>query len=237
MSKGDTIRIESFIEFMESLAPPEIALQGDRIGYHGPEIEVESVLVLMDYLDDVPVDGYDLLVLHHPPQVEPPIPYYVAHSNWDVADGGACDALADALGLDVESFLDPETGLGRICRGDITLEELMERTCDLRPGTVRVVNPREYLDRVAVVSGFGLSDRDLIKRAFSEGAYVYLSGDLTHASAVLARNLNMTLIDAGHHATEMPGLLRLCDMIEGLGLVVDITDTGTPWTEYRYETF
>ncbi|MDI9614925.1 Nif3-like dinuclear metal center hexameric protein [Methanothermobacter sp.] len=231
------MRIESFIEFMESLAPPELALPGDRIGYHGPEIEVESVLLLMDYLEDVPVDGYDLLVLHHPPQVEPPLPYYVAHSNWDVADGGACDALADALGLDVESFLDPETGLGRICHGDITLEELMERIHDLMPGVVRVVNPREYLDRVAVVAGFGLSDRDLIRMAFSEGAHVYLSGDLTHASAVLARNLNMTLIDAGHHATEMPGLLRLLDMIEDLGLMVDLIDTGTPWTEYRYETF
>lgn len=47
----------------------------------------------------------------------------------------------------------------------------------------------------------------------------------------------MTLIDAGHHATEMPGLLRLRDMIEDLGLMVDLIDTGTPWTEYRYETF
>jgi len=228
-----TIRIESFIELMDRVAPPELALPGDRIGYHGPEIEVEAVLVLMDYLEDVAVDGYDLLVLHHPPEVEPPIPYLTVHSNWDVADGGACDALADALGLDVESFLDPDTGVGRICRADLSLEELLERTGVLNPETLRVVNPREYVDRVAVVSGFGLSDKSLIMRAWSEGVSAYLSGDLTHGPAILGRNMDLTLIDAGHHATEMPGLHRLREVIEDFGVMAELLDTGTPWSEYR----
>jgi len=230
---GDKIRIGSFVEMMDGVAPSELALPGDRIGYHGPEIEVEAVLVLMDYLEDVPVDGYDLLVLHHPPEVEPPIPYMTVHSNWDVADGGACDALADTLGLDVESFLDPETGLGRICHGDLSLEELIERTRALNPDTLRIVNPREHVDRVAVVSGFGLSDKSLLMRAWSEGVQVYLSGDLTHGPAILGRNMDLTLIDAGHHATEMPGLHRLREVIEDFGVRAELWDTGTPWSEYR----
>ncbi|MBU4536116.1 MAG: Nif3-like dinuclear metal center hexameric protein [Euryarchaeota archaeon] len=42
------------------------------------------------------------------------IPAYVIHSNWDIIKGGACDALADSLNIEVTGILDPQTGLGRI---------------------------------------------------------------------------------------------------------------------------
>ncbi|MDI6702117.1 Nif3-like dinuclear metal center hexameric protein [Methanothermobacter wolfeii] len=232
MLKGEKIRIEEFVEIMNGIAPESLALEGDPVGYHGPDISVESALIMMDYIEGAVVDGYDLLVLHHPPLLRPPVPYYVIHSNWDVADGGACDALAEALNLYPESLLDPATGIGRICSGDIYLDELLERVSGLNPSSIRIVNPAENIDRVAVVSGFGLSQEDLIIRAFNEGVSAFISGDLTHRCAVLARNLQITLVDAGHYSTEMPGLLRLRDIIEDFGITADILDTGTPWQEY-----
>lgn len=45
--------------------------------------------------------------------------------------------------------------------------------------------------------------------------------------------MDLTLIDAGHHATEMPGLIRLREVIEDFGVRAELWDTGTPWSEYR----
>ena len=107
---------------IENIIPLEIALKKDTVGFIGPgapeEISVQKILVLMDYIppselkfvseslnSPINYEDYDLLITHHPPLVEPEIPTYVIHSNWDVIAGGACDALASALEIEIEGHI------------------------------------------------------------------------------------------------------------------------------------
>lgn len=193
----------------------------------------------MDYLpltgnDALAGTDYDLLILHHPPLEEPDIPCYVIHSNWDIITGGACDALADCLGILTEGPLDPATHLGRTGRlrnGPVPLSRFVRdvsirlHVCDLR-----VVNfqPDRMVWHIGIVSGFGL-EPGLIRTACDCGVDLYLSGDLTHKGAILGKNLGMVLVDAPHHATEVPGLFRLGDLIRELGIEVRVHDRGVPW--------
>jgi dinuclear metal center YbgI/SA1388 family protein len=241
---------------IEKIIPLDMALKGDQVGFIGtgnPEdIQVEKVLVLMDYIPsselkfisktrkklEINYKDYDLLITHHPPLVKPEIPNYVIHSNWDLITGGACDSLAEILEIKVLDVLDPETGLGRL--GDfhkpITMEELETHIMEkLNIDSIKTVKTSKFLNnsqikikKVAIISGFGLNPH-FIKIAHDRGAEVYISGDLTHPGAILAKTLGMNLIDINHHASEIPGLYDLAPLLEDLGIVVEVFDTGIPW--------
>lgn len=233
---------------LEAEVPPGLAVKGDRVGFVGPgrpdEIDVERVLVMMDYLPsqdrrDLDEGDYDLLVLHHPPSRVPAMPAYVVHSNWDLLPGGACDALADCLDIEVvEGVLDTRTGLGRVGRfrnGPVPLDRCAAFVREkLGVDHLRIVNYAgdRRIERVGVVSGFGLSS-DLIGAAMERGLDLYISGDLTHAGAMRAKNTGLVLIDATHHATEVPGLYRLGNSIARMGVEVHVLDTGVPWDALR----
>ncbi|MDI9623556.1 MAG: Nif3-like dinuclear metal center hexameric protein [Methanothermobacter sp.] len=232
------MKLTELIKIIEEKIPPQIAIKGDKIGLITPtnDINVEKVLLLMDYIatDQIPYKDYDLLILHHPPQLKPPIPTYVIHSNWDIIKGGACDALADKLKLKVIDTI--TEGLGRICKTDTTLETFIEEIHRrLKPEEVRIVNFKKNLkiDKIAIVSGFGLNPK-MIKKVHEKNVKVYLSGDITQKGAILAKNLDLTLIDAGHHTTELPGLYKLGELLSQLGIKVKIMDTKTPWKTIKW---
>lgn len=245
---------------IEKIIPLEMALKKDIVGFIGPgnpeEISVDKILVLMDYIPqyelksfsnnlnppinyNINYKDYDLLITHHPPIIEPEIPTYVIHSNWDVISGGACDALANKLEMEINDILDPETGLGRIVsplNGPISLDNLKNLIkeklnvdcikCVLSPEFSK--NPEKTFSKIAIVSGFGLNP-DFIKIAHERGAEVYISGDLTHPGAILAKVLGINLIDVNHHTIEMPGLYALTKLIRDFGVKVEVFDTGIPW--------
>lgn len=236
------------VGFIETKTPPK-------------DIQVKKVLVLMDYIPPselrfisktlknseksnlINYEDYDLLITHHPPLVKPEIPTYVIHSNWDLIAGGACDSLAESLEIKVLDVLDPETGLGRLgspINGPISMKDLealvMEKLnidCLKSLKTSKFLNnPQMKINKVAIVSGFGLNPH-FIKIAHERGAQVYISGDLTHPGAIMAKKLGISLIDANHHASEMPGLYDLAqlieDLVKDLGVFVEVFDTGIPW--------
>ncbi|MBC7097246.1 MAG: Nif3-like dinuclear metal center hexameric protein, partial [Methanobacteriales archaeon] len=99
----------------------------------------------------------------------------------------------------------------------------------------RIVNFKRKLkiDKIAIVSGFGLNPK-MIKKVHEKNVKVYLSGDLTQEGAILAKNLGLTLIDVGHHTTELPGLYRLGELISHMGVEVKIIDTKTPWETMKW---
>lgn len=245
---------------IEDIIPLEMALKNDTVGFIGPgnpdEISIEKILVLMDYIPqselkffsnnlnpsinyNISYKDYDLLITHHPPLMEPEIPTYVIHSNWDVIPGGACDVLVNELEMEIDDVLDHETGLGRIVSplnrpismGD--LKNLIKEKLNvdslksvLKPEFSK--NPEKTVNKIAIVSGFGLNP-SFIKIAHERGAEVYISGDLTHHGAVLAKTLGINLIDVNHHASEIPGLYALAKLIQNFGVNVEIFDTGIPW--------
>lgn len=126
-AKGQTV-----VQLMEQLAPKHYALPDDKIGLQVGNLqgEVRKVLVTLDVTGDV-VDeavkiGAELIIAHHPVIFRPlshlrtdlpagklfakllkhDIAVYAAHTNFDVADGGMNDMMAERLGLEDLSHLE-----------------------------------------------------------------------------------------------------------------------------------
>ena len=133
------------------------------------------------------------------------------HTNLDAAEGGVNDVLADLFGIRQRTvFAD---GCGRV--GDvepITVPELaalaqckLAALCNV-PDTgtavqVKFADTGKPVHRLAVISGAGGS---LFAEAIAEGADCLLTGEANHHHALDAKRLGLSLIAAGHYATEFP---------------------------------
>lgn len=98
--------------------------------------------------------------------------------------------------------LKEEYGLGRIGTiSETTLKELaLQVKAKLKINNLRVVgDPNKKIKKVAVCGGSGAS---LIHKAVSRGADVLITADIGYHDAVEAQHLGLSLIDAGHFATE-----------------------------------
>lgn len=141
-----------------------------------------------------------------------------AHTNLDAAPGGVNDVLMDRLGVKVTGILD-EFGVGD--RGPYGMGRVGELSEPLEPkafaamvkralGTraVRAVPGTRAVQRVAVCGGSG---GDMVELAASLGMDAYVTADVKHHEFLLAQALGITLVDAGHYATENPVTAVLAD--------------------------
>ena len=224
------MKLKEIIEFLDEKIPPSLALDHDEVGFKGDydlNEDINSIIVYMDLLpeDDLNCEN-TLIVTHHPPLFVPKTPTYTIHSNWDIIDGGANDALAKTLKLKVSNYFDDETGIGRICKTSQKFIELKKQILD-NFSNVRIVNSLDddkVIENIAIISGFGLKNPEYILLAKNKDIDILISGDLTQETAILARNLGITLIDINHHESEIPGLYALGDVLKELKINVGIVD-------------
>ncbi|MHB1001421.1 MAG: Nif3-like dinuclear metal center hexameric protein [Armatimonadota bacterium] len=127
------MKLSDIIPILEEMAPPEYALPGDRIGLQvgDPDQDVRSIVVTMDLTHRVLGEAIrrnaGLIIAHHPliydpltsvrsdiyPQsliyrlIKAGIPLYIMHTNYDAAEGGTDDTLAERLGLIDTRILEP----------------------------------------------------------------------------------------------------------------------------------
>lgn len=224
------MKLEDIIEFLNMKIPPHLAIDSDNIGLMGDydlSQDINSIKIFMDLYPKY--DGqYEetLIITHHPPLFSPKTPTFTIHSNWDIIEGGANDALADALDLTVIESFDKKTDIGRICECDLTFNELKKIILD-RFGDADIVNKpdnNKLIKNVGIVSGFGLKNPEYIKSAKEQNLDMLISGDLTQETAILAVNLDITLIDLGHHNSEVPGLHYLKNIIDQLDIDCELID-------------
>lgn len=226
---------------IDRLIPRKYALENDNVGYYSKtyeNLDIKNIKVLMDVLpeDDLKFETGDLVISHHPPLFLPKTPTYVVHSNWDIINGGSNDALAYYLGLKPISIFHKPTGIGRICSSTKTLDQFLSLVCyKFGPENVRLVHEGDFdkmLRKIAIVSGFGLSNKELIKLAKDRSVDAFVSGDLNHSNAILAKKLDVTLIDVSHHIIELPGLFALKELLRNnkeIDVPVEMIDMGVPW--------
>ena len=158
---------------------------------------------------------------------------YAMHTNWDQAAGGINDTLAECLELtDVRPLGEEgEAGLPRI--GDLAAPRpladfvrLVESalgcagTSALR---VNGVNSACMIKRVAVCGGAGAA---LAEAAQAEGAQAYVTSDVRHHEFLEAEARGLALLDAGHGATETPGMRALIRSLPGLLNGVEVVWVG-----------
>ena len=224
------MKLKEIIDFLDEKIPKELALDFDNIGFkkeYNLEQEIYSIKIFMDLLpQDDEFDDNTLIITHHPPLFKPNTPTYTIHSNWDIIDGGANEALAETLDLKVVDYFDDETNIGRICICNYTFNDLKKVILD-NFKNVRIVNELKdshKIDKIGVVSGFGLKNPDYIQLAHDKKLDILISGDLTQETAILSKNLNLTLIDLGHHESEVPGLYRLADLLHELNVNIEVID-------------
>ena len=98
----------------------------------------------------------------------------------------------------------------------LTAEELREHVSESLGFPSRLVaDPERRIETVAALGGSGGS---FILEAAASGAHAYVTGDLDYHDALLAESLGLTVIDAGHAATELPSLeplaLRLAELVD-----------------------
>ena len=224
--------VNELYEAMQRIAPLELAESWDNPGLlvncGGP---VDRVLVTLDITPEVVQEaaakGCGLIVAHHPVIFSPlkrlapkDVPFQLVqngisaicmHTNLDAAEGGVNEVLAGIFGMrNWEPFAD---GYGRVGEVDlITVPELAQKAQDAlgkrcnRPETgpavqVKYTDSGMPVQRLAVISGAGGS---LFEEAIAVGADCLLTGEANHHHACDAARLGLSLIAAGHYATEFP---------------------------------
>ena len=193
--------------------------------------EVSRVLVTLDITPEVVEEAAakqcEVIVAHHPVIFDPlkrlcptDVPYQLVragisaicmHTNLDAAAGGVNEVLADIFGMkDMETFAE---GCGRVGSIEpITVPQLackaqqeLAARCnapDVGPAVqVKFADTGKPVRRLAVISGAGGS---LFADALAMGADCLLTGEANHHHAIDAKRLGLSLIAAGHYATEFP---------------------------------
>lgn len=234
MSKTE-VKVSDIFEFIHSIAPFDTQAVWDNSGLliGGKDNVVNKIAVCLDVTDDTvsqAIDfGADLIVSHHPVIWDPlksvdfdtPVGRAIrngvsiisAHTNWDLAQGGVNDVLANLLGFaDVKPLAEEgEEAMLRVgkLKTSVPAEEFAEVVSTALDTVVRVANPAKMIQTVAVCGGSGASFLPTLP-AYKVDALV--TGDAKHNDYLDAVSLDIALLAAGHYETEtvsMPVLMEL----------------------------
>ncbi len=254
--------VQQVYEEMQRIAPLELAESWDNPGLlvdcGGT---VQKVLVTLDITPEVVEEAArkhcEVIVAHHPvifsplkkigPQdvpcqlVRAGISAICMHTNLDAAEGGVNEVLAGIFGMkNLETFAD---GCGRV--GEIELnsvkglayqvqKELASR-CNLPENgpavQIKLVDNGRMVKRLAVISGAGGS---LFEDAIAVGADCLLTGEANHHHAIDAKRLGLSLIAAGHYATEFPVTAAVAEKLRAALPDLDVLVSEANKDPYTY---
>lgn len=254
--------VQQVYEVMQRLAPPELAEHWDNPGLlvdcGG---NVRRVLVTLDITPEVVAEAAakqcTVIVAHHPVIFDPlkrlcpaDVPYQLVragisaicmHTNLDAAEGGVNEALAGIFGMrDWEVFAD---GCGRVGEVDpITVPELARKAqavlggrCN-RPRSgpaveVKFADTGRTVKRLAVISGAGGS---MFEDALAVRADCLLTGEANHHAAIDAVRLGLSLVAAGHYATEFPVCAAIADRLRAAFPELEVRVSGENRDPFTY---
>ncbi|NLL56592.1 MAG: Nif3-like dinuclear metal center hexameric protein [Clostridiales bacterium] len=215
---------------IDSFAPYQDQLEYDNSGIKLGDLDtdVTGIMVTLDTTMSVIMEakerGCNVIVEHHPsiwtplksidnniPQnqclinaIKLDIAIISAHTNVDVADGGLNDHIASMMGLkNIRPLASARAGELEepITMGEfaIKLKELFQDKYTLTVG-----NLNKIVKKVAVISGGGGSDSSSLIETYKDGCDVFVTSDVKHNVARLAKDLNYGIIELSHHASEYP---------------------------------
>ena len=244
--------VEQLYELLAQIAPPELAEAWDNIGILAgrPDQRVERALFALDLtpavIDEAVAVGAQLIVTHHPilfrgrknlletdaegrmlcGLVRANLAMIAMHTNYDNATPGVNDALAARLGLSDVEALENGMRLGVTAAG--TLGRFADSAEAALGGPIRRYGaPETPVRRVAVLGGAG---EDFAAQALAAGADCYLTGEMAYHKGLDAAQNGLCVLEAGHAATELPGILALSTAlqraVDGLQYKVEILNSN-----------
>lgn len=217
--------VNDVFNYINKIAPFESQCEWDNSGLlvgNGQQ-KVKKIGVVLDITrkatDFAVENGIDLIVSHHPVIFTPAknflsgnpafslasngISAICAHTSLDIAKGGVNDALATVLGFkNISVFSDfGETSMIRIAEIEETDAPHLAKTVANKLSTVAVTADSEKrIRKVAFCGGAGGSFTEQV----SAKCDAFITGEAKHHEFLLAKELGLTLIAAGHHETENP---------------------------------
>ena len=230
------LTVQQVYDLINERAPFETQLPFDNSGLlvGHPDNEVTGVHFALDVtnavIDEAVEIGANLIVTHHPMMFSPikrlvetnhearllcrlireGISLISAHTNLDQAPGGCNDVLAERIGLtgiQGEGFV----RVGSLPR-PMTATELAARIGTALGDVVRVMgDPSAVITKVGMCSGSGA---DEWPAAAALGAQAFLTGEVKHHIALEAASDGVVMLEAGHHATEEPGIFALAKALQ-----------------------
>lgn len=217
-------RVNDIYEYLQTFAPLELQLGFDNAGIQIGRLSnsVTRVLLALDVTSEVVSEaaelGAELIVSHHPLIFTPiknitddtllrlareDIAVISMHTNLDIAEGGVNDVLLALFNAERKDYLD-EDNCGRVgeLAQELDLSEfLIECKAALNANGLRYYDAGRRVKRIAVMGGSG---GDYVADAVNKGCDTYITADIKHHQFLLAKELNINLIDADHYCTENP---------------------------------
>lgn len=215
---------------MEELAPRTLAEEWDNVGtLVDCGGEVDSILVALDItkevVEEAEAKGCNLIVSHHPVIFQPlrsvaqnsvvfrliqkNISALCAHTNLDAAKGGVNDILAAVFGMADPLFFAGGGRVGRL-RVAASVKEIAAVCHKHLNAHVKIVDTGKKVNTLAVLGGSG---GGVVADAKAAGADCLLTGEADHHDAIDARQAGLSLVVAGHYATEFPVVPVLADRL------------------------
>jgi dinuclear metal center YbgI/SA1388 family protein len=159
------------------------------------------------------------------------ISLYAAHLPLDIhPESGNNAGLIDELGLEKgEPFGEYKgilVGMTGICPEQIEYNAFLSKLSGwLKNKPVAYKFGKDIIKKICVISGGGAS---CIDQTSGTDIDLFLTGELSHSSYHLAKELNLNLVFCGHYATETLGVKRLGGVIENkFGLETVFIDVPT----------
>lgn len=218
-------------DIVESQFPLHLCLDFDNSGFliGNNKIDVNKILVCITLnpkiLKNAIEKKVDLIISHHPilfkeikkithdqvlekmicDIIKNKICVYACHTNCDIALGGLNDAICNKLGiiLNKNQPIIYENFIGRIgtLEQEMTFSnftKLVARELDSKI-IRKVTSNKENSKNIAVCTGSGAYYINEVKKL---GADTYVTSDIKYHDAILAKEIGLNLIDAGHFETE-----------------------------------
>ena len=230
------LTIQQVYDFINERAPFDTQLAFDNSGLlvGAPDREVTGVHFALDVtnrvIDEAVANGANLIVTHHPMMFSPVkrlvetehearllcrliregISLISAHTNLDQAVGGCNDVLAQTIGLtDIQG--DGFVRVGTLPH-PMAAAELATHIHRQLGDVVRVMgDPLAIITKVGMCSGSGA---DEWPAAAAMGAQAFLTGEVKHHIALEAADAGVVMLEAGHHATVVPGIFALAKALQ-----------------------
>ena len=241
--RNHNMKAQDIASIIKKLAPPELAYEGEEIGFIvGEENKEVTVLAIterptVEVLQKANNNKVDMLIVHEP-LYQSKKSFLVNESSLSyppnqkreklVKQGNFCvyrlhsewddaiDGNNDTLAklLGIEAM--DKLPYGRIGKiKTATLEQFVETVKkSLSCKYLLVVGDKnKIINTVAVVAGSGNSLTEIMEVAKQKGADVLVSGDIQDSRARFAEELGLAVIDAGDYFTENPGAKKLAEIL------------------------
>lgn len=217
------ISVNEILDFLSAQYPLETACDFDNVGLlvGDGNAKVTKALVCLDcdlgavrYAADL---GIQLIITHHPvifdgiknvlcgsvvyELIKNGISVISMHTNLDIADNGVTVALCQCLGFEnIAKYIayDGFTLRSAVCNFK-NADKLAIHLKATLGGAVRYVDADKPINRVLVCSGSG---GDFLTDAARGGFDALITADVKHHLFVAAKDLGVSLFDAGHYHTE-----------------------------------